>query len=248
MAIDSSHWYLPTGEPFYTVKAKAGHDRPVTIADARKVNAVPSVTTVLGIMDKPELVTWRVKQGILSALTLSRNEGEGDDDYLARVMADSKKQVVDAADEGTRIHDALETSYKGGDVPEGYRRHVDAVREAIRARYPGVDDWVSERSFAHALGFGGKVDLHSPSTGIVIDFKGKDGDFTDNKKLAYDQHYQLGGYHLGLELPNAECVNVFVSRTHPGCVSLHTWTAKEVEQGAQIFLAALNLWRLVKRY
>lgn len=248
MTLDSSHWYLRTGEPFYSVRAKAGHDRPVTLADARKRDAVPSVTTILQIIDKPQLTEWRIKQGILAALTLPRLEGEPDDAYLSRVMTDSKQQVVDAADEGTRIHDALETAYKGGEVPEAYRRHVVPVMDAIGALYPDVNDWVSERSFAHALGFGGKVDLHSPSTGIVIDFKGKDGDFSDGKKLAYDQYLQLAAYQKGLDLPNAECVNVFVSRTHPGCFSTHIWTADEIQYGWEIFKAALRLWRLVKKY
>ena len=44
----------------------------------------------------------------------------------------------------------------------------------LRRLFPDVDDWRAEDSFGHESGFGGKVDLHSPSTGIVVDYKGKD--------------------------------------------------------------------------
>jgi hypothetical protein len=59
--------------------------------------------------------------------------------------------------------------------------------------------WVSEKSFACELGFGGKLDLHAPADGdgIVIDFKTKE--FTDPAKVdAYDEHLmQLAAYRLG---------------------------------------------------
>ena len=109
-----------------------------------------------------------------------------------------------------------------------------AAPSAITAEFPGVADWIAEASFAHESGYGGKVDLHSPSTGIVVDYKGKDGDFSEldtygkPKKLAWDQHWQLGAYQVGLRLPNADCANVFFSRTHPGarCTSVSRSRAK----------------------
>lgn len=248
MTIDSGHWYKPDGAPFYTVRDAKGNERGVTLRDARKVGAVPSVTTVLQVLAKPQLETWKVKQGILAALTLPRNVDEDDDTYLARVLTDSREQAKAAAEEGTRIHDAIEQSFASKYVPEAYAPHVEAVSGSIRDLFPSVDDWVSERSFAHADGFGGKVDLHSPSTGIVIDFKGKDGDFSDGKKLAYDQHYQLAAYQHGLGLPRNACCNLFVSRTHPGRVAHHVWTIDDVESALGIFLDALSLWKRIKRY
>lgn len=248
MTIDSGHWYRLDGVPFYTVRDAKGNDRGVTLRDARKIGAVPSVTTVLQVIAKPQLETWKVKQGILAALTLPRIGGEDDDTYLARVLDDSREQAKVAAEEGTRIHDAIEQSFAGKYVPDAYAPHVDAVRARIAELFPDVRDWISERSFAHESGFGGKVDLHSPSAGIVIDYKGKDGDFSDGKKLAYDQHYQLAAYQHGLRLSPNVCCNLFVSRTHPGAVAHHVWTMDDVESGLGIFLDALSLWKRMKRY
>lgn len=246
---DSSHWYLPDGTPFYETKDAKGQLRGVTLRDARKVNAVPSVTTVLGMIAKPQLERWKVQQAILAALTLPRNEQEAEDDYISRILTDSQAQAKAAAEEGTRIHDAIESAFTHGAYPKNYRLHVEAVLAKIGELFPKVTDWKAEASFAHADGFGGKVDLHSQSTGIVVDYKGKDGDFSDGKKLAWDQHYQLGGYREGLMLPKgAPAANIFVSRTHPGKVAAHVWTPSEVDAGARVFRYALGLWQEVKGY
>lgn len=241
------HWYKRCGAPFYEVEKRGGGLRAVTIADARKIGATPSVTTVLSVIDKPALTNWKVDQGILAALTLPRIDDEPEAEWLRRVKLDSQQQAKDAADEGTRIHDAIECSYKGKPYDGRYVPHVGAVINEVGRLFPGVTDWVPEASFS-AYGFGGKVDLHSPSTGIVIDFKGKDGDFSDGKKLAYDQHWQLAAYQHGLRLPRAECVNLFVSRTHPGKVASHVWTVDEIRGGLSVFLAAFALWKAMRGY
>ncbi len=244
----SEHWYDREGRPAYEVPAKSGYLRPTTLSDARKLGLVPSVTTVLGVLAKPALESWKVRQGILAALTLTRNPNEGDDAFLARVLADSGEQAKTAAEEGTRIHDACECAMQGRPFPDRYQPHVAAVKERLAEVFPGVTDWVAEASFAHPFGFGGKVDLHSPSTGIVVDYKGKDGDFSDGKKLAYDQHYQLAAYQRGLLLPRAPCANFFVSRTHPGKLAHHVWSAALVDEGWAVFEAALMAWKRLRRY
>lgn len=248
MSIESGHWYTRDGAPFYECKDAKGNLRGVTLRDARKINAVPSVTTILQVVAKPQLETWKVRQGILAALTLPKRDGEMESDWLARVEYDSREQAKQAAEEGSRIHDAIERDFRGLVVPEHYRPHVAGVRAELARLFPHVNDWIPEASFAHPSGYGGKVDLHSPSSGIVVDFKGKDGDFTDGKKLAYDQHWQLAAYQNGFGLPMAECANVFFSRNVPGKVASHLWTAQEMADGWRVFVAALSLWKAIKKY
>ena len=245
---DSQHWYLPDGSPFFEVAAKDGHMRAVTIRDARKVHAVPSVTTILSMIAKPGLEAWKVKQGVMAALTLPRQHGEPEEAWLRRVGEDAKQEAARAAEEGSRIHDALERAMRGDAVPDAYRPHCDAVRAELARIFPDVHDWIPETRFAHVAGFGGMCDLHSPSTGHVVDYKGKDGDVTDGRQLAYDQHYQLAAYVRGLGLKRATCANVFVSRTHPGKVASHVWTVEDMEKGQRVFDAALALWQAVKDY
>lgn len=242
------HWYSQDGKPAYEVKAANGSLRATTLRDARKFGYVPSVTTVLGVLAKPALETWKVRQGILAALTLPRNPDEPEDAWLGRVLSDSGEQAKKAAEEGARIHDQIERHFKGLVVEARYRPHVAGVIAELGRLFPDVDDWEAESSFAHESGFGGKVDLHSPSTGIVVDHKGKDGDFSDGKKLAYDQHWQLAAYQRGLELPRNVCANLFFSRTHPGACAGHVWSTEEIEDGWRVFEATLTAWKCLRKY
>lgn len=247
--MSSEHWYDQNGRPKYEVEMVKGGMRNTNLADARKLGLVPSVTTVLDVIHKDALVTWKVNQGILAALTLPRNEGEAESAYISRILTDSRQQAKDAADEGSRIHDAIERSFKGLVVEERYRKHVAGVHAELERIFPQVTDWIAEQSFCHEIGYGGKVDLHSPKWGIIVDHKGKDGDFTDGKKLAYDQHWQLAAYQKGL-CPNSRerCANIFFSRTHPGIVTSHVWKPEEMAEGWQVFMGALNLWKAIKKF
>lgn len=243
------HWYSRAGEPAYDQITKGGGLRATDLRDARKLGLVPSVTTVLGVVAKPQLEKWKRDQVLMAALTIPRVDGEDEASLIRRINQDSEAQAKAAAEEGTRIHDAIEQYFKEGYPANGpYIKHVRATRAELARLFPDVSDWVAEASFAAEEGFGGKIDLHSPSTGIVVDFKGKDGDFTDGKKLAYDQHWQLAAYQRGKRLRENVCANVFVSRTHPGLVASHLWEIEQVREGWDVFSAALSLWKAIKKY
>lgn len=243
------HWYSRAGEPAYEQITQKGGLRATDLRDARKLALVPSVTTVLSVVAKPQLEKWKRDQVLMAALTLPRRSTESESDFLRRIDTDSQAQARSAAEEGTRIHDAIEQYFKEGYPATGhYIAHVRATRAELARLFPEVTDWVAEASFASGEGYGGKVDLHSPSTGIVVDFKGKDGDFSDGKKLDYDQHHQLAAYQRGLNLPASVCANIFVSRSHPGKVASHLWTVEKVCEGWQVFESALSLWKALKRY
>ena len=243
-----THWYQQDGSPLHKVKALNGELRNTNLRDARKLKLVPSVTSILAIIDKPGLIRWKVNQGILAALTLGRRKHETDEEFLDRLYKDSIQQVMDAANEGEKIHDACEKHISGKPVDVKYLPHAIAVRDQLDYYFPNIHDWVTEKSFAHPLGFGGRVDLHSPSTGVVVDFKGKDFSPTDKKALAFEQHYQLGGYQLGLGLPINWGLNIFFSRSHPGHAEGFAWNREKMKYGQEVFLAAFDLWKALKKF
>lgn len=245
------HFYEQDGTPRYEVMGKTtGRMRDATIKDCRENGWVPSVNEVINIIAKPQLTEWQIQQGILAALTTSRKDDEGDKAFLARITTDSKEQAKKAAEKGALIHDAIDDSFSGRPVPAEFQKHVDGVREKLHELFPLVTDWISERPFAHWMGFGGRVDLRSPSTGIIVDYKGKDGDFSDGKKLAYDQFIQLAGYQGGNgHIPGCNVgANIFFSRTHPGATEAHVWTREDMLHGWDIFRAALQLWKVKNKY
>lgn len=243
-----SHWYRHDGSALHQVKALNGNMRATTLRDARKLNLVPSVTTILSIIEKPGLIKWKVDQGILAALTLGRRPGEEDAEFLKRLYLDSIRQVIDAANMGEKIHNACERHLTGKLVEAEFLPHAIAVSDKIQENFPDVRDWRTEHSFAHPLGFAGRVDLYSPSTGIVIDFKGKDFTPEEKKVLAYEQHHQLGGYQIGLGLPLNWGMNIFFSRNRPGHAEAYAWNKEKMQHGREVFLATFNLWKTLKKY
>lgn len=245
---DSGHYYKRDGTPCYEVPKKGGGMRSINLAWDKPLQLVPSVTTVLQVAPKPQLAVWKENQMMMAALTTERREGEADPEFIARVRKEAFQQVDDACDIGTEVHDACEQYYRGLPVPPQWAAHVEGVAAEVARMFPHITDWVAEDSFAHPLGYGGRVDLFSPSTGTVVDFKGKDGDFTDGKKLNYDQHYQLAAYQEGLRLPRADCANVFFSRTHPGVAKGVVWTEAQISAGWEFFQRALALWICWKKY
>jgi len=239
------HWYSSTGTPEHF---RGPNGSSTTLREARKLNLYPSVTTVLDVLAKPGLEVWKRRQAVLAALTLPRMPDEPSEDLLARIDADASREAKEAAEHGSAIHQAVEAMLTGNPVPERFKPHCAGVRRMLDDNYPGVTDWVVERRFAHPAGFAGCCDLHSPSTGIVIDHKSADIREGDTKQLAYSQHTQLGAYAWGLGLPPRAGANLFISRTEPGLVRFHEWSDAKMQEGRAIFEYALKIWQLTRGY
>jgi hypothetical protein len=182
----------------------------------------------------------------MAALTMPRVEGETEQEYIARIIRDSKEQGMKAAEEGTRIHGAIETWYAERKIHQTYANYVIGVDAAVREKF-GEQEWIAEKSFADEL-FGGKIDLHSKE--VVIDFKSKE--FTeDDLPKPYDENIiQLAAYRWGLGYPygNCRCANVFISRNIPGLVHIVEHDEEEIKRGWEMFKNLLALWMNLKRF
>ena len=242
-ASEAGHWYTRDGVPAYTVASKDGKERPTTLRDARKLDLVPSVTTILNVAAKPGLIAWMQRQVLMAALTLPRMENESEEVFLERIIHDSKEQGKKAADAGTDIHAQIQNHYE---------KESPSVTDTVMAvdvllyRTFGDIKWICEKSFSHELGFGGKVDMSSHD--VVVDIKTKD--FDDPSSVSpYDEHLmQLAAYRVGLGIPEAKCANVFVSRTVPGLVTIHEWTESDLKRGWEMFYSLLNFWQAKNQY
>ena len=182
---ESGHWYAADGSPAYRITGKNGKERNTTVADARKLNLLPSVTTILGIVAKPGLNTWLQTQVLLAALTLPRIVGESEE-----------------------MHGVLERFYSG--ESDDYPDYVHNVDLYIHEHFGEGHDWEAERSFASG-GYGGKVDLIANN--IVIDFKSKEN--LDKVVPYFEQIMQLAAYRVGLGKPTARCANVYFTLDGP---------------------------------
>ena len=261
----ASHWYLRDGRPFHEIAKKDGSgNRPVTLADARKVLAFPSVTNVLGVLAKPTLEAWKIEQGILSALTLPRQPDEDLGAFAKRVVSDMGEQVEKAADFGSAIHAACEAYALNKQLPE------DVKMLAF------MDDWVRwfdtnvervaaiEQVFVnHEHGYAGRVDMVALLRNIgwtVVDFKTqkvKRSAKGEPKPAFYETWpLQLAGYRQAILASGAKnvtgMVSVVIDSAQPGPVHVRGWRGEG--RGArgddyfEAFRSALELWRYVKAY
>ena len=235
----SNHWYDKEGNPAYTIIGVNGKERATTLRDAKKHGYVPSVTTILGLLHKPGLETWKLQNMLLAALTLPREDGESETDWIERVMQDSKATGKEAMDRGSRMHDVLEQFYKSK-TTQIWPSYCIEIDRALETHF-GTQNWIPEKSFIHSMGFGGKVDLHAP--GIVVDFKSKEGSL-DSVKAYDEQIMQLAAYRNGLNMPNARCVNVYF--TESGDVKLIEHSEEDLTNAFNCFMYLLGYFKLSK--
>lgn len=237
-AAESGHWYKPDGSPAYTVIGANGKERPTTLRDAKKLGLYPSVTTIIKSSAKPGLERWKAEQLLMSALTLQQMPEESEKSWIGRVWQDSIQQAVKAAERGTQIHAAIEKAFRGEDYPAEFKPHVEAACQQLR-QFFGHETWEPERSFASALGYGGKIDLHSVTS--IVDVKTKDGDLADVR--CFDEHYmQTAAYSKAICVESPVCAVLFVSRDIPAA-KLVIHDQKETERGWNMFRHLLDYWK-----
>jgi|SRR5579859_319038 len=248
-AAESLHFYYPDGRPAYEVPNADGSKMiNPDIRHARKLGLLPSVTTVMRILAAPGLERWKREQFALAALTLTRIPNEPDEHFLKRVEDDSRAWTIKRADEGTRLHTAIEQAFTDQPFDPEFAKHVELVRKQ----------------------------MDQLPIAFVGDFKTKDTlDSKTERDLFYDEHVmQLAAYARALKNPDRglrfeECivgvgyagrcdvhrrgsliaplVSIMVG-IRPAAVVVKIWEPAEAERGWQMFHHALQLWQLKNRY
>jgi hypothetical protein len=248
-----SHWYRVDGSPCHSLPRADGKTRPTTLADAKTLRLLPSVTSILSIFSKPQLDIWKQRQVALAAERVERCDGELDDTYADRVMAAAFRQVAEAADLGSRIHAALESYYVGVPYPEDLAPYVAPVvkwkqeKQLIFAQREKV-----VVNLAH--GFAGTMDVAVRfGDGIgVLDFK------TRKTKpgmpiIPYDgQAMQIAAYAATFwgeeSLARVYGGNVFISTTEPGRMEVFTYRPEQLVVEWETFRMACAIWRHLRNY
>ena len=241
---ENGHWYTKDGTPAYTTIGKTG-ERATTLRDARKLGLLPSVTTINGMLSKAGLDTWKQQQVLLAALTLPRLPDEPESEWLSRVMQDSKATGREAAERGTAIHAIIESYFDQVYMPEK-PAYLDSIDKALEKAF-GSQLWLSEKSFGHPLGFGGKCDLlakpvNGKGDGFVVDFKTKDTDL-DKVDVYFEHEMQLAAYREGLGVPAARCAIVFVNGT-TNQVKLIEIEEQKLQNGWECFQHLLRVYQI----
>ena len=248
-----AHWYTAEGRPLHTTtKADGIGMRPTTLRDARKLMLLPSVTGVIGVLDKPALATWKAKQAALAAEKYPRTKDESEKYWLSRVLQASKEETSKAANLGGQIHDALEQADKTGTYDPIMADYVKPTLDWTAKE--GIIQTEREVTVVNTeYGYAGRVDAFFTDTDGclgILDYKSR----KTKPGLAikpYDgQAMQLAAYAVakyGIEnLPRVRALNIYISTTEPGRMHVHPYT--DLTNDWDAFVAALVLWRYTKKY
>jgi hypothetical protein len=244
----SGHWYTADGESAHTIMGKNGNFRNTTVADARKMLLYPSVTSILSILDKPQLTNWKIEQAIMASLP--KEENETLEDYARRVVKDSKESTTKAAEHGTKMHIELENVLLGRPISrdETLAPFIKTFKDWAEANVEKT--YWCEKALVGA-GYAGRCDAYVKLKGIgdaIIDLK--------NRKVnpKYSPFYetsdcpQLWAYRTASENPKAACVSIVLASNDSSKLMTRVWEDDELYQAGIAFNALLRVWAWVKGY
>lgn len=269
-----SHWYTRDAKAMHTVPTKDGNERPTWLTDAKKLNLLPSVTSILGIFNKEGLNTWKTQQCIIAGEKIKRNKNESDKDFCSRVRDAAFAQVDEASTFGTIIHKALEDALGGKPVDRNEVIHLPTKQTAVPLHEltDPVLNWIHEKGLKIVgrevtvanteYGFGGTMDTaftFGKSGFGVIDFKTrktepgkpiKAYEFQPAQIVAYGATYwsQKLGWPIDKVLDKLHGANVFISSTEPGRVEVIRYTPQLLRQEWDMVQIAAIVWRYLKGY
>lgn len=250
---EACHYYFPDGRSCYEQPLANGSGMtPTTLRHARKLNLLPSVTTILKCVSKPGLERWKISQAVMAAMTSPRREGEDMDAFIDRVLNVDREQDEEAgraAEIGKRIHGEIEYRLRGRCFPtilidmdlDGYispvMLHLDTLGRCIHSEHIVVGN-----------GYAGKVDavFESDREIMVVDFKTTK---TIPKEPYAENLLQCGAYsgafgQIGDKL--IKCCNIFISTTKPG--EFKVFEHEQWDDAYQAFRMLRDYWQWSNNY
>ncbi|MDE2103838.1 MAG: PD-(D/E)XK nuclease family protein [Patescibacteria group bacterium] len=247
---ESSHFYSRQGEPKFEVPyadASKGM-RKATLADAKKNGWLPSVTTITRVLNAPALVDWKVRNGIMAALTTPRNENEPLDDFVNRILAVDVESIGDAAKQlGTDIHDDIESYLTNGGVKRpDLIPYISPVAQEVKL----LGNVIATEKILVGDCYAGRTDciLESDELITVVDFK-----TTGSKQLpkkSYAEHrIQLAGYAAALGNTGNKRIstlNIYISTIRAGEIAV--CKNEDWQTDFEIFKKVCDIWQWQNNY
>ena len=225
----AAHWYTKAGT--------ARYDANVTVA--RKEGLVPSVTTILKLLAKPGLDTWKMQQHIAATLNTVWQEDETQEQWLENIVAECDRARGEAAQLGTEVHDLIEAWMRFEDLnfdglnPVAIQAFL-AAQEVLKEYR--VEDAHREQMVIGAVDgcyYGGRVDYYNDE--VLLDYKTQ---FVKKRRVNYYDEWpmQLGGYRDALVFPKRKVGSVVIS-TNPSDIfaKIRWWKPEKIDHAVEGF-------------
>lgn len=253
----ASHFYQcieGVWKPCYEVARKDGNGmKPFTLREARTSNppAVPSVTNILTVINKPGIEAWKQSELIWSALTICRKHDEGDEDFVRRVVEEAEQRSTQARDFGSQVHAAAEAFFANQPIDETVKPYVEQFIAWAKDQVTTVIG--SELCCGcEECGYAGRLDLVCVLKDFgfsVVDLKSQKIK-RDKKGIKQPAFYpewprQLAAY-AHMFCPHSEekvvpaMVSVIIDSSEPGPVYVKKWD--NYQHHLKMFQHCLELW------
>ena len=273
MSLDSGHWYTLDGKAAHTQATKTKGAKPTrstTLADAKRLGLLPSVSAYTRMLAAPYLERYKMLEVAKACYACPPSGDESYDDYARHILEQSGKDGSGAAEVGTQVHAALDlyftdpiryNSYPLIFLQDGTVVSADSfVLPAVaKIKSMGLKVETTESILVNpAYGYAGTTDMifsKGEKCGI-LDFKTKRTK-QDEPVIAGDTHaMQIAAYHapywgaddgepIGV---NAVGYNVYISTTEIGRVEVVEYSRDELLEGWQAFKSCLQLYRYIKGF
>jgi len=255
----------------HRVPGKTVAERDTTIADARTMGLLPSVSGITKIMANPGLDRWKQDITIEASLKYAIQSAYGDmdeDKLYAEIRAESNKVAGAAADLGVKIHAAIESALgcqqwenQTVELADGKQVELKELVDPALAKLEelGINIVETEKVVTcSSHGYAGQMDVsyvHGNVAG-VLDFKSTKTKPTKKIEVRQGQSMQIAAYHYACWSsrdkphfqPNHQGINLYISTTEIGRVDVVKYDAAELAKQWDGFLACLTLWRLQNNY
>ena len=256
------HWYTTDGEPCYTVKGANGKERDTTLRDARKLNLIPSVTTITkATLAAPQLERWLQQQLLEHAYHMPPNGGESLDDWRGRVRQNHAIAGDTRLDFGTKVHDTLELLLRGKTVdlteevetPNGEMHPLSTFTDPVMDLF-NERGWnpVGLEECLVGDGYAGRTDVIYTGDGEygIIDFKTTKDAVKPFVRPAYPA--QIALYHVaehgGVD-DKSVGYNIFISsERNIGSVHVEAYDADELRRAHDFGMNLVRAWQYVNNY
>lgn len=255
----SGHYYDIDGNACHTQITKSGpnkgKERNTTKADARRKKLFPSVSAYTGVIDKPFLTPWKVRESLKVAHASPLIGGESRGQWINHVVRNAEKIMARPAERGTELHDVIERRTEGwGSLIAlnhdlTHREFVDPVVMALREVCGDTPITHTEKVVVNAaMGYAGTADVIL-ADGRIIDYKSKSFKGKDTVEPSKDHPMQLAAYYVaanGYKEPFRPCTNIYFCREEPGKIMVKTWTSLELIMAWAAFLDCTRLFRYIE--
>lgn len=231
------------------------------LREARKLNglALPSPTTVLGILGSFGLKEYFRRQMFEATATTARQPNWTDDEYYAAVTKYADEHGQAARDKGGDFHSLVQRFHERCMNGVEALDQVDQVFCAeLQPQFEAYVKWYGANVRRSLLveqavigqGYAGRVDhVAEMMDGRIACLDCKTQDITKKKKFAYYSNFaiQLAAY-AGAIKPQPEClISVMVSSNLPAVVESKIWD-RDVDYYHKIFMGLLSYWSFDNDY